>query len=181
MSDIVIKLNDILLNNFYLKTKKILFDMCYNLSIVYNTQENLYKSSNDFSNIIFNGTKNLDYILLNSYSFDINLNGPNNVVLDYSSNLIYNDLGFVISRINNDVSYISQLPNITSNYLVFNILDINVETQTDLCLNLVGNYNYNYIISSNNIKYTFFTFIILNFFSQVFNHIFNGFVKTLSK
>ena len=149
MNEDVIKLNDILLNNFYLSTKKILTDVCNNLTFLYNTQNRLYNYSNDYSNIIYKGSNLVNNIFFNAFNFNIDLCGNQNVTLDYSFNLIYNDLGFVITRKNN-VANITQVQNTTKLYTIFNLLDISVQTLSDLCLNKLGNYFYKYFIKSNN-------------------------------
>ena len=155
MNEDIINLTDILLNNFYLNTKNILVDVCYNLQILYKTQQKIYKNTNDFSNIIYKGIEKIDSIFQDAYTFTIDLSGNNNVILDYSSNLLYDDLGFIITRKNGDISYITQEPNTTKTYLFFNFIDVTVTSQSDLCLNLVGDYSFNYSIVSNNIDLSF--------------------------
>ena len=149
MNEDVIKLNNILLNNFYLSTKNILTDVCNNLTFLYNTQNRLYNYSNDYSNIIYKGSNLVNNIFFNAFNFNIDLIGNQNVTLDYSFNLTYNDLGFNITRKNN-VANITQLQNTTKLYKIFNLLDISVQTLSDLCLNKLGNYYYKYNIKSNN-------------------------------
>ena len=155
MNEDIINLTDILLNNFYLNTKNILVDVCYNLQILYKTQQKIYKNTNDFSNIIYKGIEKIDSIFQDAYTFTIDLSGNNNVILDYSSNLLYDDLGFIITRKNGDISYITQEPNTTKTYLFFNFIDVTVTSQSDLCLNLVGDYSFNYSIVSNDIDLSF--------------------------
>ena len=155
MNEDVLNLNGILLNNYYLNTKNLLVDVCYNLTFLYNTQKRLYEYSNDFSNIIYGASNIVDRIFFNNYTFNVDLCGNQNIILDYSSNLLYNDPGFVINR-KDDISHITQSTNnIIINYYLFNVLNINVITTTDLCLNLLGNYTYNYSIVSNDIDLSF--------------------------
>ena len=155
MNEDILNLNDILLNNFYLNTKNILVDVCYNLQFLNNTHQKLYNFTNDFSNIIYSGIDNINSIFFKAYSFDSDLCGNKDIIIDYSSNLAYNDLGLTISRINGDISYIVQQANTSKSYVLFDILNVTITTQTDLCLNILGDYSFNYSIVSNNIDLSF--------------------------
>ena len=73
MNEDIINLNDILLNNYYLNTKNILADVCYNLQFLNNTHQKLYNFTNDFSNIIYSSIDNINSIFLKAYSFDYDL------------------------------------------------------------------------------------------------------------
>ena len=43
--------------------------LCYNLQILYKTQQKIYNNTNDFSNIIYKGIEKIDSIFQDAYTF----------------------------------------------------------------------------------------------------------------